>query len=419
MPASEEPRLARGFSFSEPGESRLALLLGIPLGLLYVLGMLALRGCMPLTDEADHHAQITLLLRGRHELWPTLTTIPGYHVATALLARITGDGSLDAARWINAGYGLLAIAGFHALRRRIWPGTQSWATAQFMLLPVLAPLFFVVYTDVLALALLLWAAWAAVAGRIWASALLMALLVGVRQHEVVWLGLVVPLAGMQQDASEDRRGGPARALSPFLLPLAGFFAFWLWNGSISLSTEQAALHPDFGLHGGNIGCALLVAGLLLPLHVLAGMRRYLAPWRAQPWRVLLPFVLALAFWFGFQADNPYNTVFPDYYLHNRLVQLIQPPALPRACAAVAFALAACGLAQYALRPRAALALWPVAALFLAGSWLVELRYAMVPLVMWLALRAPAARRIEYATLALWALLAVLLCHAVATHRLFL
>lgn len=371
---------------------------------------------MPLTDEADHYAQIALFLRGRWELWPPLTTIPGYHFATALLARLAGDPSLDSARWINAAYGLVAIAGFHALRRRLWPGTETLATAQFMLLPILAPLFFVVYTDVLALALLLWAAWAAIAHRFWLSTVLMTLLVGVRQHEIVWVGVVASLAAVTPQAQLSLR---LRAAVPYMLPVTCFVGFWAWNGSISLSREQSGLHPDFSLHGGNIGVAVVVAGLLLPFHVLHGLRDFIACARRHRWLAMVPPLLVAAFWFGFRADNPYNTAFPDYYVHNRLVRMLEQDTLSRAVASLVFALACCGLSRMALRPRAAWLLAPVAALFLAGSWLVELRYAMVPIALWLALREPLRARIEYATLALWAVLAVCLCHATAEHRLFL
>jgi alpha-1,2-glucosyltransferase len=396
------------------------LWLGILLGALYVFGILSLRTTMPLTDEADHFAQITLFLRGRWELWPQLTTIPGYHVLTAALLRVSGSDSLDAARLVSAAYGLLAIAGFHAVRRRLWPGTETLATAQFAVLPILAPLFFIAYTDALALALLLWACWAQLARREWMSAVLLTLLVAVRQHEIVWLGLVASLAVPARSADGERAAAAvASRLVPLLLPLAAFIAFWAWNGSISLSRIQSALHPDWSLHAGNLLCAVLVAGLLLPLHVLAGLGVFAAHARRRPWLTGVLPVLAAAFWFGFRADNPYNTVFPAYYVHNGLVALLDPHGPVRAIGSGVFAFAACGLALIPLRPRSGHALWPVAGVFLAASWLVELRYAMVPLVLWLALRRTLSPGIEYATLALWAFLAVFLCHATATHSLFL
>lgn len=413
----EQPRRVRGFSFSGGADSRLAVLLGIPLGILYVLGILSLRTKTPFTDEADHFGQIALFLRDRWQPWPSLTTIPGYHVVSALLLRLSGSASLDAARLIGAAWGLLAIAGFHALRRQLWPGTQTLGTAQFALLPILAPLYFLVYTDVAALALLLWASWAAVARRSWLSAMLLTLLVGVRQHEIVWIGLVAPLAVWS--SSQVQPGSAVRIVMRYLLPAACFVAFWIWNGSISLSHEQSGLHPDLSLHAGNLFVAALVAGLLLPLHALAGFAAFIARARRAPWLALVPVALACAFWFGLRADNLYNTAFPSYYLHNGLVAVLEPRGAPRALAAGIFAVSCCGLAQMRLRPPVGWLLWPVAALFLGASWLVELRYALVPLALWLALREPMRARIEYATLALWVLLAVWICHATATHRLFL
>jgi alpha-1,2-glucosyltransferase len=422
-PRPEEPRPVRGFSFL--GRTSAALqpewLLGILLGLLYVAAIAALRLKAPFTDEVDHFGQITLFRRGEFRLLPELTTIPGYHVAIAAILRVFGASSIDAARCVNAAFGLLAAAGFHALRRRAWPGTETTATAQFLVLPILVPLFFVVYTDVLALALLLWAAWASVARRTWISALLLTLLVGVRQHEIIWAGLVVPLAAWPQSGVQGLRDW-RRVLPlaiPYALPVVCFLAFWAWNGSISLSSTQAALHPDLSVHAGNLYFALLVAGLLLPLHVLDGLRGFTARLLRQPWLAALPLMLFAGFWFGFRADNPYNTAYPAYYLHNHLPMLIEQRPWIRAFAAAVVAATACGLASTRLLPTSAYWLFPTAALFLAASWLVELRYALVPLVLWLAFREQRNRSIEYATLALWLVLAVCMIHGTVTNRFFL
>ena len=90
----------------------------------------------------------------------------------------------------------------------------------------------------------------------------------------------------------------------------------------------------------------------------------------------------------------------------------------RAVASVIFAIALCGLARTRLRPQGAIALYPVATVFLVASWLIELRYELVPLALWLALREHRDGKIEYATLALWLSLAVLMVGGTATHLLF-
>lgn len=403
----DKPRPVRGLSRLDLAGSRLELALGVVLGLFYVAAIRFSHGSA-LTDEVEHFAQIHLFLRGDWRLVPSLTTIPGFHVAVAALLWPFGGDSLAAARFVCAAFGLLAIAGFHALRRAAMPGTQTLASAQFIVLPLLVPFFFIVYTDVLALALLLWATVATLAGRHWMSSLLLVALVCVRQNEVVWAGLLALLAtwpSWQRARLDAWREIAARGV-PYLAPVALFIAFWAWNGSISLSRTQAALHPDLSLHAGNIGLALVLAALLLPLHVIAGLREFASRAREAPAWLLLPLLVAGAFWFGFHADNPYNTAFPHYYLHNGFVHLAQNEPLARAGFAILAAAAVCGLARTRLHPPQALWLYPFAALFLAASWLVEVRYALVPFVLWLGFREPRSARVEYATLALWFTLAV-------------
>jgi alpha-1,2-glucosyltransferase len=414
-PRPEEPRHVRGFSFLE------RVTLGILLGVLYVAAIVAMRLQYPFTDEADHFGQIALFLRGDWRLLPELTTIPGYHATVAAIMRMFGASSLDAARLVNAAFGLLAVGGFHALRRLVWPGTETLATAQMLVLPILVPLFFVVYTDMFALALLLWALWASVARRHFLSGLLLTVLVGVRQHEVIWAGFAALLAIGASTAAWNPRDWKAWLATawPYAMPLACFLAFWYCNGSISLSQGEALLHPDLSLHMGNLYFFVLVTGMLMPLHVLAGLRDFTMKLRQQPWIAFLPLLVFVGFWFGFRADHPYNTGYPWYYLHNRLPVAIDHQPLVRLFAAAIVAATVCGLAWTRLRPAAAYWLYAAGALFLAASWLVELRYALVPLVIWLALRQQRGRAIEYATLALWLVLAVCMFYGTVTHRFFL
>ncbi|MEO7063556.1 MAG: hypothetical protein ABI082_07285 [Dokdonella sp.] len=377
------------------------------LGILYVVAIAAMHGS-GLTDEVEHFAQIHLFLRGDWRLIESLTTIPGYHIVSAALLWMFGADSLAAARLVNAAFGLFAIAGFHALRRQVWPKTETLATAQFAALPIVVPFFFVVYTDVLALALLLWATFATLKGRHWFSAVLLAALVCVRQNEVVWAGFLAILAvwPIWRRCRLQAWGEMVASGAPYLGPVAGFIAFWIWNGSISLSSTQAALHPDLTLHAGNVYFALVLAGVLLPFHVFVGLREFAARARAQPWLFAIALLVIAAFWWSFHADNPYNTAFPDYYLHNAFVRIAAQYPVVRAGLATLAAAAVCGLAYTRLRPQGSVWVYPFAALFLAASWLVESRYALVPFVLWLAFREQRTRRIEYATLALWLVLAV-------------
>lgn len=422
-PFPEKPRPVRGFSFLDSARrtSVETWLLGILCGLLYAAAIIAVLWKAPYTDEITHYAQIWLFAHGQWRVLPELTTIPGYHLLAAGLLHLFGDVSLQGARLLGAAFGILAAAGFHALRARLWPGTQALATAQFLALPILAPLYFIAYTDVFALALLLWAAWASVCARHWLAGALLVALVAVRQHEVLWSGLFALFAVRRLDLRSALRHWRETALSilPYALPVMAFLAFWAWNGSISLSRSQAALHPDFALHPGNLLFALVIVGALLPVQTAQGFAQAAHATVRRPWLALLPLTLLFGFWFLFQADNPYNGAFPDFYLHNRLPMLIEHRPWIRSIAAIVATAAACALAATPLRPARARWLFAFATLFLAASWLVELRYVAVPLVLWLAMREHRARAVEWATFALWLALAVWVMDGILAQRLFL
>ena len=403
-------------------ESRATILfLGMTIGLLYAAAIVLSLAGATRGDEVYHYAQIQLF---RHGDWRVLdqylTTVPGYHAVVALALRATGLDSLGAARALNAAIGILAAAGFLCLRRRLWPGTESLATAQFLALPILAPLFFLVYTDVLALALILWAAVAMLAGRHSWSALALLGVVLVRQNDVVWAAFTAAVAAWP--LLRDRGAAALREivlrLWPYAVPLGAFFAFWAWNGTISLSHGQAALHP-LTLRLGNPFFTLLLVGVLFPLQVVAGLRDFAAQIRVRPWLLALPVLGFALFWFGFHADNPYNSASPDFIPRNALLLRLDGNSSWRAGAGIAMMLAACGLATTVLRPAGAWWLYPFAALFLAASWLIEQRYAIVPVVLWLAFREQRSRWIEIATLALWLVLAVWIFLGVAAGRFFL
>ncbi len=426
-----EPRHVRGFAFAGSEKrssdalgpaSFVVWFLGIVLGLLYATAITYSFAGSEHGDEIYHYAQIHLFRIGDFRVLDTyLTTIPGYHAVVAVLLKLAGLDSLGAARAINAMIGLVMLATFHALRRRVWPATECVATAQLVALPILAPYFFLVYTDVLALALILGAVAAMLARRHVLSALLLVCVVAVRQNDVVWAGFVGLLAvwpSWRENTLTHWKSIVSIAL-PYALPVVTFLAFWAWNGSISLSHGQAALHPELTLHFGNPFFALLLVGVLMPLHVLAGLRDFVGWLRGRLWLLAIPLTLFALYWFGFRADNPYNGAMPAFLPRNAFLLALDREPWLRAAAGIVMVVAFCGLAATRLRPSAAAWLYPIAAFFLAASWLIEQRYALVPIVLWLAFREQRARWMEYATLALWLVLAVCLFSGVVTGRFFL
>ncbi len=355
-------------------------------------------------DEWVHHPQILRFAQGDFSVdRGLLTTIPGYHALIAVLVAATGAESLGAARLFSGIVAIAAVVAFHTARRATGHDREPLATAQFAVLPVVFPFFFLAYTDVLSLALLLAACAATSRRRHVVAGLLLLASLGVRQNNVVWIGFLAVLAAAIEGHLPRPRSlaAAARVLAPYATGVIAFLAFWSVNGSISLSTAQASAHPDLSAHAGNIVFTLAIAGALLPLQVAGGLVRAVALLRCRPWLVLIPVVLAASFALGFSVDHPYNLIDPRWSYRNQLLQAAQAHVAIKA-ALVGLAVAAvCGLATVRLRPPAAGWFMPFAALSLASAWLIETRYAIVPIVLWLVFRDRDAPAVEAVTFVYW------------------
>ncbi len=358
-------------------------------------------------DEWVHVPQIQAFARGDFIIEAQLTTIPGYHLVVAAWVWLIGADSLAAMRAFNAMLGLLTVAIFYQLRRRSGDAAAGLATAQFLALPVLFPFFFLAYTDVLSVALVLAAAAATLATRHRFSALLLLCALAVRQNNIIWVGLLAVMAAWPIWHASGLRGWRSMlALGwPYGIDVAAFLAFWYWNGSISLSTAQVHAHPDLALHPGNVFFALFVLALLLPLQLAEGLRTTLVRARAQPRLWLLPLLGFALYWWGFAVDHPYNLIDPRWSWRNRFLQAVATEPWLRVGFGVIAVSAACGLAGIRLRPAGALWLYPFALLFLASSWLIETRYVLIPLALLLAFREHSTLWVERATGIIWAAMA--------------
>lgn len=380
----------------------------------------AMRGIVPYADELVHFPQIDLFRQGIFRIVNDfLTTTPGYHAAAAAVMKLVGGHTIGDARAVNALFGVIAIAGFYALRRTLDPGSQSLASMQFVVLPVLAPLFFVVYTDVLSLALILWAAVATFKGRHGWSAAILLVSIGVRQNNVLWAAFLAWLVAwplLRERGLAAWRDVLARTL-PYAAPLLAFLAYWLWNGSISLNRPVS--HPDLTLHAGNVFCLLFLMGALFPLHVAAGLREFPSLVRRRPWLALVPLAVFAAFWFGYHADHRDNAVMPEWFLRNALVMAASNDPVTRAWTALVAALGVAGWMLTRLRPREAYWLVPFSIGFLSLSWLIEQRYTLVPLAFWLAFRAMRGRALEWANFALWLAVTILVLQGTLRWKFFL
>lgn len=365
------------------------------------------------SDEWIHFPQVSRMRAGD---WlgidPSLTMLTGYHGLVAALMKAFGAESLGTARLLSASSGALAIWTFHGARRAATGDTSILPAQQLALWPVLLCFVFLVYTDVLSLAMVLGAWWLSLRHRHIPAALVLLVSLLVRQNNVIWAGFVAAFAlwdAVRWQPWRDWHLSLKIAL-PYLAVAGAFVTYWLAMGRISVSETQSHAHY-LSFHVGNAYFALAIVALTMPLHVVLGLRRFASMPKAW-W--LLPLASLVLFFVLFAVDHPYNRIVPQYNIRNAFLLHLaaHPPA--NALFGLVGTLAACGMAG-TQAPRAWIAL-PFALMALCAAWLIEPRYAMVPIALWLALRRQEHATIEWATLALWGGLAVYFATGILDYR---
>lgn len=345
----------------------------------------------PLWDERAHWRQIELFVHREWSMEPSITTLPGYHALIAFAAWLMGTARLPSVRLVQFEIALCAIVTFFFLARRRDPDSAAPKTLQFVFLPILFPLFFMIYTDVASLLFVLLTALAAAAGRYPASGALGLASCLVRQNNIVWSAL----AFAQGYVADQGWRWPSRVsglirYAPVLMS-GGAIAGWLAFNRGQVAAGDVTAHPLGTPHLGNVFFMLFLSGLLfLPLWWGYRKETWARLRRPATWAVLAAtFVI---FWFGFAADHPYNE--EHGFLRNQILDWATASRARQAAFFLPIALTCLSLPSLRLSTAGWL-VYPATVAFLLPSWLIEQRYYLIPLALLLADREPVDPRVEW------------------------
>lgn len=385
-------------------------------GLIYAISLF-----QPCCDEGVHIPQIQYFLRGELVVHPDLAMIPGYHGLVAILLKIFSGSSVTAMRIVSALFSLAAAGFYFFIRRSQGDHYAAQSAAMLFFLPFLFPYQFLIYTDVLSLALVLAATLASLKGRHLVAAVVITASILVRQNNVIWAGFL-PLLSLWPIIRADLRTPSRywrdgiRVSVPYMLPVAVFIAYWIWNGSISLSSALASYHPDATLHTGNVYFALFLFAVFFPYPMWSGAKRLLSQRKTMLWTLA---IILLFVCFAKLKGSYDNVVTPDYYgIRNHFIAMVQH-GLPRRLFAALVGLAACSMALTRFDHPAGVLIYPFAALYLSASWLIENRYALVPFALWMALRKVQNQKAERYTFAGWIAVCTYLAWGIFNNRFML
>jgi alpha-1,2-glucosyltransferase len=371
-----------------------------------------------LSDESFNFRQIFRFVSRDFTMEPLMNVIPGYHALVASALAVFGKAGKFSARLVSVMISAAAVAMFYLLTWKIHARPSITRTLQFAFLPLLFPFFALIYTDVLALLLVLAAFYLTLCKRYNLAGLVGILSILVRTNNITWFVFLYVFIYYNTYGMDMRQFIPSlRQTWVFWLGFGLFLAFLIWNGGIAIGDRLA--QPMNRLEIGNISFLLFAfALLLLPLNLanLPGIGRLEVTRR---WVLPVILVICLVLFLAYHNTHPFNNVYPDYYLRNGfLMRLVTDLPLRAAFFGLA-AFSLLSLGATSLVEKRFYWLYPFTLLSLLPIWLIEPRYYFVPLSLFLLFRVERRGWVEWLQVAYGAALSLVLLYYIRSSTIFI
>lgn len=367
---------------------------------LLVTGFFVLRDPTMYVDENVHFPVTASFCHLKPSIDPHLTNIPAYHALLggicAVVKPILPVDSLAGIRILSLLTALPALVFmFLIAKEKKFPSPLPIALLAGVL-PIAFPFYFLVYTDIMALAAVLAAYYYYLRRSYAVSGMFAIFSVTVRQNDIIWLGWLgflilmeefLPFTPKVRSSLLPRFLTFLRKTWVFALGVFGFIAFIKWNGGISLAKAEEWAHPSFSLRLGNVFLFLILLALFYwPLLIdrLTFLKKSLTNAKWVLSFVTAGLLISLDFAFRFVNDHPYNQF--TYSLHNLILTVISASPISRIVSIIPILVGLLIIFVNPLKKWQDYTLYPFSLLFILPSWLIEPRYYIVPYILFVLLQ---------------------------------
>jgi len=421
-------------SFTLSKESKLKLLALVGIGLFFALLLKFLMPLEVIADEVFHLAQIILFSSSQSYVLTQLTMPPSYHWIIGNLSALFLVDTFSGIRFISGLCAFVSVLLAWRFLEQNKPAFPFIQALQLLAVPLLWPFFWVLYTDIPALASIFFALLLVNKRQYLAAAFMCVISLLFRQHNIFWALLMWVIALGQEGVWQqwhsqmrvhqkgwitqcaDLLWQAMRKTSAFAIPIVLFIGFLYWNEGITLGDKDNQkfgglypLQPFFFL--------LLFGFVCLPLHLYQLPKIWtLLTKHYWPWLMLIG--LFFVYMITFKIVHPHN--FPsDYFLRNWLLYFLNDHFRYKVLAFGFIALSLLSLVVSPLRSPTYYWLFPISLLALLPVSLIEQRYYIVPFSLWMLFRIPQKMWIEIILLGWFALMSAALTRGIIKMQFFL
>lgn len=384
-----------------------------------------------IVDESVHFNQIVRFIDGNFIISNRLTTLPFFHLFSALTGKLFLDiKSILFFRLLNTVVSIGLIYTFHKiLREHNYSREISFLrTAQFAFLPIFFPFYFIIYTDPLSNLLILLSYLFLVKKQYFWSGIFSFLSVATRQTNVFWMALILFWGILQEYRSNNFNNQENSKISlyfvllikkfwVFLINFLTFIAFVVENKGVAIGDKE--MHPAFQIYFGNIYFSIfLLFFLFLPIHV--ENRHIIYNLFKNNWRWITLTILAAfpLFLLNFKIDHPYNNIGTGF-LRNYLLHYLNLNFFTKTFLFAVNFISILSLISTPLLSKKYYLIYPIFFLTIIFSWLIEVRYYLVFIMFFLIFRKEFNKEIEENLTIIFMLVSTIITFGIAKQIWFL
>lgn len=372
-------------------------------------------GSSKYVDESDHIRQIHRFMKGNYHTMSTITTIPGYHIVIATVARIFGDPAPEQIRLISFVFSLISIWIFYLLVKKLNIQDPFIRTLQYVFFPISFLFFPLLYTDIFSLLLILVTFYFALSKRYTISALFSLFALAVRQNNIIWIVFLWFYTYILENGfsfSLKKIFAHIRNGAGYIVAGIIFLLFVWFNNGVAFGDQE---RHQVGFYMGNIYFFFVIFGVLflpITLSSLSKINRIFLKRRIIP-GILVGLVIASLFLIFPPEIHTYNLKMN--FLRNIILSFGYHQYVWVYAFAILFGCLSLSLMTF---EKEFLLFFPFIVTYLVPSLLIEQRYLIIPMVLMLLFRKETNLKVEYANMIYFLLLSLGLVYMLLKIEIF-
>jgi len=332
-------------------------------------------------DESFHFKQTLLLKEYKWEIYPGLTVIPGYHFLLSVFSNLFGLNSLVGIRYLSVAIIIIGSVIIFFLDAEDQNKRRRMTYLLVISFPIIFPYLFLLYTDILALIVVMWCFFLMNKKKYILATILGVISVTIRQTNVVWMAFIflnTVFNELDYTISFNKLLQLSRKIWLFLCVFLFTIVFIIYNGGIAM--QDNSMHPAFSFEIGNIIFFLfLFCVLLLPNSVY--YFKDIVSSIKKPLILVTSIVLFFIFFYFCHFEHPYNVGDGnDYSLRNNILYLAESNIVFKIFFCFSSVYSFLVILNTKLKKTAMYLIYPFMLFLFSSSWLVENRYYIVGFV---------------------------------------